>query len=207
MQVSISASGLKKIFNRRVIFDGVSFSLRTGETLLITGRNGSGKSTLVKIIADVLTPSAGSVAFTREGVPVREHRHRLLGLVSPYLQLYDEFSAEENLHLAQRIRGLREEPGEADRLLSHFGILQRKKEAVRTYSSGMKQRAKYAMAMIHRPPVLLLDEPMSNLDAEGVGAVRAVMRGQREEGILVVATNDLADVDHYEHRIDLNAGR
>jgi ABC-type multidrug transport system ATPase subunit len=63
------------------------------------------------------------------------------------------------------------------------------------------------MALIHRPPVLLLDEPMSNLDAEGFDAVRTVMQGQRDEGILVVATNDLADVDHYEHRIDLNAGR
>lgn len=207
MQVSLKASGLKKIFNRRVIFDGVGFALGSGETLLITGRNGSGKSTLVKIIADVLTPSAGEVTLSRDGIPVSEHRHRFFGLVSPYLQLYDEFSAEENLHLAQRIRGLREEPGEADRLLSLLGILQRKRDPVRTYSSGMKQRAKYAMALVHRPPVLILDEPMSNLDAEGFDAVRTVMQGQRDEGILVVATNDLADVDHYEHRIDLNAGR
>lgn len=207
MQVSLKADSVKKIFNRRCIFDGVQFSVKEGETLLITGRNGSGKSTLVKIIADVLTPSAGTVHLQLDGTEVRDHRYRVFGLVSPYLQLYDEFTAEENLRLAQRIRGLPEEPGEADRLLGILGILHRKADPVRTYSSGMKQRAKYAMAMIHRPPVLLLDEPMSNLDGEGMETVRAVMRRQKERGVLVVATNDVADVDAHDQRIDLHGDR
>jgi heme exporter protein A len=203
----LQAAGVKKVFNRRPIFDGIGFRVQQGETLLITGRNGSGKSTLVKILADVLTPSAGEVVLTWGGGAVRERRHRYFGLVSPYLQLYDEFSAEENLSLAQRIRGLREEPAEADRLFALLGILHRKGDPVRTFSSGMKQRAKYAMALIHHPPILLLDEPMSNLDAEGMEAVRSLMHAQRTQGILVVATNDLTDVDRYEHRIDLHGSR
>jgi heme exporter protein A len=207
MQLSLHGSGVKKVFNRRPIFDGVGFRVQAEETLLITGRNGSGKSTLVKIIADVLTPSAGEVVLTWNDAAVRETRHRFFGLVSPYLQLYDEFSAEENLHLAQRIRGLREDPAEADRLFGLLGILHRKRDAVRTYSSGMKQRAKYAMALIHRPPVLLLDEPMSNLDEEGIGAVRGLMDAQRTRGILIVATNDLSDVHRFEQRIDLPGAR
>jgi heme exporter protein A len=203
MQLSLHGSGVKKVFNRRPIFDGIAFRVQAGETLVITGRNGSGKSTMMKIIADVLTPSAGEVVLTRNDAVVREERHRYMGLVSPYLQLYDEFSAEENLHLSQRIRGLREDRPEADRLFGLLGILHRKGDPVRTYSSGMKQRAKYAMALIHRPPVLLLDEPMSNLDAEGIAAVRGLMEAQRTQGILIVATNDLTDVDRCEQRIDL----
>jgi heme exporter protein A len=68
----------------------------------------------------------------------------------------------------------------------------------------MKQRARYAFALIHTPPVLVLDEPMSNLDGEGTAIVRTVMADQRRDGILVVATNDLSDVDTYERRVDLN---
>jgi heme exporter protein A len=207
MQLSVQAEELKKVFNRRTVFDGVSFAAGAGEVLLITGRNGSGKSTLMKIIADVLSPSAGKIMYRRDGNAVGRDRHLLLGLVSPYLQLYDEFSAEENLRLAQRIRGLREDPAEGDRLLEELGILHRKHDPVRAYSSGMKQRAKYALALIHRPPVLLLDEPMSNLDEEGIAAVRRLMERQRDRGLLIVATNDLTDVDRYEHRVDLHGAR
>jgi heme exporter protein A len=71
----------------------------------------------------------------------------------------------------------------------------------------MKQRVKYAFALIHMPPVLVLDEPMSNLDGEGIAIVRTVMAEQRSHGILVVATNDLSDIDEHERRVDLNERR
>jgi heme exporter protein A len=192
----LSASDLRKTFNRRVIFEGISFSLESGGTLLVTGRNGSGKSTLVKILAGVLSPSRGSVRRSGD-----------VGLVSPYLQLYDEFSAEENLRLGMALRGLPYEGPRGEELLRRVGLHTRKDDPVRAYSSGMKQRAKYAFALIHRPGILLLDEPMSNLDADGISIVRGIMAGHREAGLLVVATNDLADIDRYDERIDLNAAR
>jgi heme exporter protein A len=200
----IEARGLRKVFNRRVIFRDVSFSLGEGEVLLVTGRNGSGKSTLVKIISHVLSPSAGTVEFALDGAPVRGMVVRHLGLVSPYLQLYDEFTAAEHLRFAMTIRGLRPDPAGADDVLRRVGLHHRKEDAVRTYSSGMKQRLKYAFALLHRPPVLLLDEPMSNLDAEGVAMVRGLMEEQRGKGVLVVATNDLTDLERYDARVDLN---
>lgn len=194
--LQLVATDLRKTFNRRVIFDGVSITLDPGQTLLITGRNGSGKSTLVKILAGVLSPSKGSVSGA--GSP---------GLVSPYLQLYDEFSAAENLQLAMSLRGLPYDRERGEDLLRRVGLAARKDDPVRTYSSGMKQRAKYAFALMHRPVVLLLDEPMSNLDADGIAIVRSIMTDHREGGILVVATNDLTDIDRYDERIDLNAAR
>ena len=205
MDLRLRAHQLSKTFNRRVIFRDVSFRLEKGTTLLITGRNGAGKSTLVKIIGGVLTPSGGSVELG--GAAAGERTHNLVGFVSPYLQLYDEFSARENLRLALAIRGLPRREEDADKLLSTVGLSHRADDPVRTYSSGMKQRAKYAFALVHRPPVLILDEPMANLDTEGCALVRNVMTRHRQEGILIVATNDMTDIDHFDLQVDLNGAR
>lgn len=204
MTATFQADGLKKVFNRRVIFEKISFSLSMNQTLLITGRNGSGKSTLVKILSDVLTPSAGKISISVDGMDQAKERNRYLGFVSPYLQLYDEFTAAENLQRSWNIRGLADRFN-PDELLDFLGLLHRKDDQVRTYSSGMKQRVKYLLALAHRPPILILDEPTSHLDGEGIRVVQEIMRLQRERGILVVATNDLQDVSEYEVRIDLNA--
>lgn len=203
----IVGQGLRKEYDRRSVFRDVSFSASAGETLLITGRNGSGKSTLVKIICGVLTPGGGTFSVTPDqNDPPREERG-LVGLVSPYLQMFDEFSAVENLAIAMGIRGLPFDPSAADALMERVAIYPRRNDPVRTYSSGMKQRVKYAFALIHTPPVLVLDEPMSNLDGEGIAIVRALMAEQRRRGILVVATNDLSDIDAHEKRVDLNERR
>ncbi len=206
MSIALQGSALRKVFNRRTIFDRVEFEAREGQTLLITGRNGSGKSTLVKIISRVLTPSAGSVSLTLGAAPVGELAWAgAVGLVSPYLQLYDEFSARENLKLALAMRGSRADPERIAALLGDVALASRADDPLRTYSSGMKQRAKYAFALVHRPPVLILDEPMANLDAEGIAIVRRLMAAQRGSGLLVVATNDLSDIDTHDFRVDLNA--
>ena len=198
----IAGKDLRKEFDRRPVFRDVSFSASAGETLLVTGRNGSGKSTLVKIICGVLSPGGGTLTVTQDqDGPVREARNL------PYLQLFDEFSAVENLSIAMGIRGLPFDPAAADGLLERVAIYPRRHDPVRTYSSGMKQRAKYAFALIHTPPVLVLDEPMSNLDGDGTAVVRAVMAEQRRRGILVVATNDMSDIETYDGRIDLNERR
>ncbi|HMK37827.1 MAG TPA: ABC transporter ATP-binding protein [Bacteroidota bacterium] len=205
--LKVTGEGLRKEFDRRTVFRDVSFSASPGQTLLVTGRNGSGKSTLVKIICGVLTPSGGTLSITPDAGEAPREQRGLIGLVSPYLQMFDEFSAVENLEIAMGIRGLPFDRERADALLERVAIFPRRHDPVRTYSSGMKQRVKYAFALIHLPPVLVLDEPMSNLDGEGIDIVRALMAEQRRRGILVVATNDLSDIDAYEGRVDLNERR
>jgi heme exporter protein A len=200
---TLTGSGLTKTFNRRVIFKDVTFTLERRNVLRITGRNGSGKSTLVKIIGQTLSPTRGSVALHDGSGEVR-FIQSAVGLVSPYLQMYEEFTAVENLSLAMRIRGLKPDHPRIDELLSRVTLFERRHDIVRTYSSGMKQRLKYAFALMHRPSVLLLDEPMANLDAEGMGIVRGIMDEHRSEGILIVATNDPTDIESYDVQIDLN---
>jgi heme exporter protein A len=206
-RTSIRGAGLKKVFNRRIIFENVFFALEGARTMLISGRNGSGKSTLVKIVAGLLAPTKGTVSIDGTGARNEFDRRAAIGMVSPYLQMYDEFSAAENLQFAMAIRGMRFDREFAHDLLKRVAIFQRKDDPVRTYSSGMKQRVKYAFALIHRPPVLILDEPMSNLDAEGISIVRTIMAEHRNGGILIVATNDLSDVEGYDEHVDLNVGR
>lgn len=203
----VRAEGLRMLFSGRVVFEGIHFSIGPRQTLLVSGRNGAGKSTLVKILAGVLTPSGGSVTVSAPGGTGIFGRQSLLGLVAPYLSLYDEFSAEENLRHISAIRGLPYDRPFADDLLRRVSLFSRKGDLLRTYSSGMKQRAKYAAALLHRPTLLLLDEPMSNLDSDGVAIVRGIMAEQAEGGMLVVATNDSTDVERFDERVDLDAAR
>lgn len=205
MSLLLEAHGLKKVFNRRVIFQNISFTVQERQTLLVTGRNGSGKSTLVKILGDVLSPTEGTVVLKQASDANVGKRVDWIGLVSPYLQLYDEFSAEENLQLACAMRGLRWHADDMHALLKKVFLYERRNDAVRTFSSGMKQRMKYAFALVHRPPILILDEPTSNLDTEGIQMVKDIMREHQEQGILIVATNDLTDVERYDLQVDLDA--
>ncbi len=203
MPLTLNGTGLTKTFNRRVIFKDVTFSLGQQNVLRITGRNGSGKSTLVKILGQTLSPTRGTVVLRDDGGDV-SFMQQSIGLVSPYLQMYEEFTAVENLVLAMRIRGLKPDHARLDELLTRVTLFERRNDIVRNYSSGMKQRLKYAFALIHRPSVLLLDEPMANLDAEGMSIVRGIMEEHRAHGILVVATNDPTDIETFDTQIDLN---
>lgn len=206
MSVHIDVRDLKKVFNRRVVFEHITFSVRDRQTLLVSGRNGSGKSTLLKILAGVLTPTAGSVKLAAPLEP-GSSRASAVGLVSPYLMMYDEFSPRENVALAVAMRGMKPQTEMIDALLEKVSLFPRRNDLVRTFSSGMKQRVKYAFALVHAPAVLLLDEPMANLDSDGSLMVRRIMDEQRERGILVVATNDLSDLDRHDVQVDLNDSR
>ena len=193
-EIFLSASGLKKTFNRRTVFSDLHFTVTSRHSLAITGPNGSGKSTLMKMLAGVLSPTAGTILYKHNSSEVKPSDiFSLIGFVAPYLQLYDEFTGWENLDLVRRVRGLRIPNDRLDTLLDRVRLIDRKNDLVRTYSSGMKQRLKYAFALIHRPPVLLLDEPTSNLDVDGATMVDDIIREQRAHGMVIVATNDRED--------------
>jgi len=202
--ILLEAHTITKTFNRRSIFRDISVRVQSGEILRVIGQNGAGKSTFVKILAQVLTPTSGEVKFFREGDLMKTHLHNLIGFVSPYMQLYDEFTAEENLLLSLSLRARPHDITLARSLLSRVSLEGRGDDQVRTFSSGMKQRLKYAFALIHRPPILILDEPMSNLDAEGITTIRQIMQEQQQQGILVVATNDHTDLEKFDHQVDLS---
>jgi heme exporter protein A len=195
--ILFTADGISKEFNRKLIVENITFSLRSGDSLALVGKNGAGKSTVAKILCGLLSPTRGSVSLTVDGGAV-EYPGRLyphIGFVAPYFNLYDEFTGYENLSLCARIRN---HATDADKrigdLLRRFSLHEKRDDELRTYSSGMKQRLKYCAALLHEPPLLVLDEPCANLDEEGIAVVREVMKAQLRSGILIIATNDKDDL-------------
>lgn len=203
--MKIIGRDIAKTFNRRQIFSDISFAISSPGSMAITGKNGAGKSTLAKIIAGVLSSTSGELDYRLEGKKLDEEmRKNHIGFVSPYLNLYDEFSAMENLFLLLRIRSIGA-PTDAslETLLKRFNLWQRRDDSVRGYSTGMKQRLKYVFALAHVPAVLILDEPTTNLDNDGIKVVEEVVEEQRRSSILVVATNDSAEADWCGQKIPL----
>lgn len=190
----LSVEGLAKRFGRRALFRGLDFELGPGASLAVTGPNGAGKSTLLQVVAGVLSPTAGTVRLWLGGEEVEpEARPLRTGFVAPTLHLYDAFTARENLRFLARARRLSDADARITELLDRVGLVGRGDDLVRTYSSGMRQRARLAAALLAAPSLLLLDEPTSNLDAPGRAIVEAVARAHcAAGGILLVATN----VDH-----------
>ncbi|MFZ1979150.1 MAG: ABC transporter ATP-binding protein [Bacteroidota bacterium] len=186
--IILSAQSLGKKFNRRTIIDNISFSLTAPSSLALTGKNGSGKSTLCKMIAGILEPSSGSVSIRREGhiSPASQS----IGFVAPYLNLYDEFTAAENIRFLSRIRSRLLDEKRFQTLMEQVDLWKRRGDEVGTFSSGMKQKLKYVFALVHEPPILILDEPASNLDDDGIRFVGNVIEEQKQNSLLIIATND-----------------
>ena len=194
MDISLALNGLGRRFGARTVFAGISAAASAGETLVVAGPNGSGKSTLLRIIAGLLSPSAGTVSISRDGsILDPQERRGVLGFVAPDLTLYRELSGVENLQFFARLRGIELPRADLAALLERVGLKGRGRDLVGDYSSGMRTRLKYAFALMHRPPLLLLDEPTANLDSSGVATVREIVEEQRSRGIAVIATNEASE--------------
>ena len=192
-KISLEISNLKKEFDRRPVFKDLNFSLTNSDSLAITGKNGSGKSTLIKVLANVYAQTAGNITFSIDGKTVeRQNVYQHIGFVSPYLNLYDEFTGYENLHFVTRLRNL--DISLIDETLSRIGLFDRRHDLVKIYSSGMKQRLKFVFALMHSPGLLILDEPTSNLDDEGKDAVYKMIAEEGGKNIVVIASNEERDL-------------
>ena len=204
-EYSLTAESINKTFGRRLIFSNINFNLNSSTIFGISGPNGSGKSTLVKIIANIISPSSGKLLHNFNGTEIKmEKLHNHIGLVSPYLVLYEEFTAYENLSYFSEIRGVSFDNEKVDNLLSKFLLYNRRDDLVKTYSSGMKQRLKFIFALMHSPQLIILDEPTSNLDDEGKEVVYELVKKEAEKNIVIIASNEKTDLSLCSEKIDLN---
>ncbi|MBD3234529.1 MAG: ATP-binding cassette domain-containing protein [candidate division Zixibacteria bacterium] len=207
LQVKIVADNIGKSFNGHCIFKDLSFVVEYQEGLIISGANGSGKSTLIKILCGLLSPTKGRIEYHIDNEKViKEQRRSFIGLVSPEIQLYDELTALENIQFFSKLMGLYYTTSGAKNLLQEFGLRGRGYDRLHSFSSGMKQRFKYIIGLLKEPPILFLDEPLSNLDKQGQLIVDKVCHRQLEQGILVIATNDDRDLKYGEKHIRLHGG-
>jgi heme exporter protein A len=193
---SVQTLSLTKSFGRRLIFKEIDFVWEKNGIFGISGPNGSGKSTLVKIIAGLLSPTKGKIIHKnsdKEIIPEKLHDH--IGFVSPYLVLYEEFSAWENLEIFAKIRGIILDEERVKKYMEEFLIYDRRNDLVKTYSSGMKQRLKFVFALMHLPQVLIFDEPTSNLDEEGKKVVYNIIQNEGKDRIVIIASNEKNDLE------------
>jgi len=196
---------IEKHFGERRILRDINFTLESGQSAALVGPNGSGKTTLVKIICGLIRPSGGKVEFSINGDSIAQEKvYKKIGLVSPYLELYEELTAMENLSFFGRIKKIARLDEKIEDLMHQLNLSGREDDPVKTYSSGMRQRLKYVFALLGDPEVLVLDEPISNLDVDGIERVYRIMSEQKQDKILLIATNDNEDLKYGDFQVAVN---
>ncbi len=194
-------------FGLRRVFQGVNMQVRPGQVGVIMGANGAGKSTLLKIVAGLLPPTSGAALVQANGRDLDAmQRRKMLGYVAPDLMLYRELTGVENLEFFARLRGITLKRDDLRAMLERVGLKGRGRDLVSAYSSGMRQRLKYAFALIGDPPLLLLDEPTANLDTDGVDMVEQIIEQWRSntQRLVIVATNEPREEQWGTVRVRLN---
>lgn len=162
----------------------VTFEIAPGECVVLAGRNGSGKTTLLRIAAQIVRPTAGQLTFP--GASGHDGHNGRPGYVAHSTMVYDELTAEENLLLFAKLQNVRQPKERSEELLREVGLYERRSSTVRTFSRGMRQRIAIARALIHRPSVLLLDEPATGLDPIGISWLANSLQQLNQAGCTVV---------------------
>jgi len=191
----IEAKGVKKVFGLRPVLRGVDLTVGPGEFVSLFGPNGAGKTTFLRILATLSRPTGGSVSIGGYALPRQAQSARgLIGLVSHQTLLYGDLSAEENLRFFGRMYGMQPAEREAriEAVLRAVNLGRRAGDLVRTFSRGMAQRLAIARAILHDPPVLLLDEPYTGLDQASAESLDAVLGEVARRGrTILMTTHDI----------------
>jgi len=192
LDIMIEAHDLRRAFRHKEAVAGISFTARRGEIFGLLGPNGAGKTTTIRILTGQIDPSGGSAMVA--GCDVVKDRARLkerIGVVFEEQNLYERLSARNNLAFSCWLYGLPE--SRADEVLDLVQLRDRAKDHVSTFSNGMRQRLMIARALLHRPPMLFLDEPSRGLDPISARDIRLAIKQLSEEGITILLTTHLMD--------------
>lgn len=206
-KVLLFANNVSKTYNGiDYVFQNLTFEIFDGDVFGILGPNGSGKSTLLKLLAKLISPSEGKVYLKLNGTFLPESKQRTIqGFVAPYLTLFEEFKPLELLEISCDILGARFSKSLAMELIEYFDLSKALDKTVKEFSSGMKQRMKYVLALVPNPLILFLDEPFTNLDENGISRVVDYLKKFQADGnIIVIATNDKREAELCNKKIILN---
>lgn len=213
---------LGKRFNRQWIFRKLNFTFDFGKAYAITGANGSGKSTLMQVIAGAVQNSEGVVKMLADGgwqlavdgkpsvnknilsAEIEpEYHFQHISIAAPYLELIEEFSLVEFLQFHFEFKTILS--GQTiDSIIEIIGLKDAAHKQIRQYSSGMKQRVKLAQAIFSNVPIILLDEPTSNLDANGIALYHQLIQDFCLERLLIICSNDENEISFCSERIDIS---
>lgn len=200
MKIKLTQTG--KRYNREWIFRRFDYTFHSGISYAITGSNGSGKSTLLQVIAGATMASEGKVTYFKDNDKFIEEQYanQEIAIAAPYLELIEEMTATELLRFHAHFKPL---VASYDDILQTVGLSKAANKQIRYFSSGMKQRLKLAQAFFSKVPVLLLDEPTTNLDLAGIELYHHLIKNHTNNKIVIVCSNDSNEYDFCSEKISV----
>jgi ABC-type multidrug transport system ATPase subunit len=206
MAMTISLSDAGKRFNREWIFRHFTYTFEERRSYAITGPNGSGKSTLLQVLSGSMHISEGSLKHEVGGqksevAPEEIYSH--ISICAPYLEVVEEMTLGEFFIFHQQFKPLLKEVT-IEKIISLLGLEKAANKQVRYYSSGMKQRVKLAQSVFSDVPVILLDEPCTNLDAAGIELYQRLINDYCKDRLVIVSSNDKTEYEFCEKRINIS---
>lgn len=187
MQITLSNTG--KRYNREWIFRHCTYTFTSGKNYAITGSNGSGKSTLLQVIAGATLHNEGTIEYSNSDKKISNEQHYAnISIAAPYLELIEEMTAKEMMEFHSKFKPLMQSLT-IEEMLQIVGLEKAVNKQLRYFSSGMKQRLKLAQAFFSNTPILLLDEPTTNLDADGTALYQSLVSNYTKDKLVIVSSN------------------
>ena len=200
-ELNITLSNAGRRFNRDWIFKGIDYTFSSRNSYAVLGPNGSGKSTLLQLLNGSLSPSAGTVSFSQNNNPIDiEGVFKHISLAAPYLELIEDFSLTEVIDFHFKFKPYIAGMNKAG-LIELLGLPSSKNKLVKYFSSGMKQRLKLALAFCSDTAVLMLDEPTSNLDVQGVDWYLQLVQQYAANRLTIVGSNQEHEYNFCTNRL------
>jgi len=203
--MDLSIQKLSKAFNQNIVFSDLTFDVSSGSRFAITGSNGSGKSTLLKILSGGTLPSTGKISYTLQNRKIGEDQvYRYVHFVAPYNMVIEELTLHELFDLHQQLgllKGYSSFRGWLNLLQYPFDA----DKQIKVFSSGMKQRIKLGLALLDDRPLILLDEPGSNLDSQGKTWLETLVLQIPISSTLIIASNDPVEIGYCQKQINLGS--
>lgn len=201
MKIILENTGRR--FNKEWIFKNVNITFSPNEFYAVLGSNGSGKSTFLQLVSGYLMPSEGKIGFHRESSVEPDKMYKHFSIASPSLELFEDLTLEETIHYHFQFKDILKGI-EIKQLPELFQLKGNEKKQLRNFSSGMKQRVKLGLAILSDTSVLLLDEPTSNMDKNGILWYKELVTKYTKDRIVLVASNKIED-DYFfcQHQLEI----
>ncbi|HQS51050.1 MAG: ABC transporter ATP-binding protein [Sphingobacteriales bacterium 17-39-43] len=201
--MKINLEHIGRRFNREWIFRDVNYVFESGSSYAILGANGAGKSTILQVISGSLTSSEGTISYTREGVLLNpENVFEHLSMAAPYLELIEELTLRELIDFHFRFKKYRSGLNR-DLTIELMGLKRSEHKAIKNFSSGMKQRVKLALAFCSDTDMILLDEPASNLDQQGLEWYLSLVEKYSADRILIICSNQIQEYSFCKNQLNV----
>jgi ABC-type multidrug transport system ATPase subunit len=201
--MKISLNNLGKRFNREWIFRNLSFQFNINKHYAITGPNGSGKSTLLQIIGGSTIHNEGEIFYHESEKTIEPEKiFKKISFAAPYLEVVEEMTLAEFFAFHQKMKGWISSI-DTKEIIFRLGLEKSSHKQIRYFSSGMKQRVKLAQAIFSNVPAVLLDEPLTNLDEEGIWLYHYLIKNYCNNRLVIISSNDKNEYSFCEEKIDM----